>query len=30
MTLKSGKYEKAYQAMLSDAKVKQMIFENIK
>lgn len=29
-TLKSGKYEKAYQAMLSDAKVKQMIFDNIK
>ena len=29
-TLKSGNYEKAYQALLSDAKVKQMIFENIK
>lgn len=29
-TLKSGEFEKAYQAMLSDAKVKQMIFENIK
>ena len=30
LTLKSGNYEKAYQALLSDAKVKQMIFENIK
>lgn len=29
-TLKSGVFKKAYQAMLSDAKVKQMIFENIK
>ena len=28
--LKSGNYEKAYRAMLADAKVKQMIFENIK
>lgn len=27
--LQSGKYEKAYEALLSDAKVKQMIFENI-
>ena len=30
LVLKSGNYESAYQAMLSDAKVKQMIFENIK
>lgn len=30
MTLKSGVFEKAYNSMLSDAKVKQMIFENIK
>lgn len=29
-TLKSGNYEKAYNDMLSDAKVKQMIFDNIK
>ncbi len=29
-TLMSGNYENAYQAMLSDAKVKQMIIENIK
>ena len=29
-TIKSVNYEKAYQAMLSDAKVKQMIFNNIK
>ena len=29
-TLKSGIFESAYQAMLSDAKVKQIIFENIK
>lgn len=29
-TLKSGNYEKAYSDMLSDAKVKQMIFDNIK
>jgi predicted 2-oxoglutarate/Fe(II)-dependent dioxygenase YbiX len=28
-TLKSANYEKAYNDMLSDAKVKQMIFDNI-
>lgn len=28
-TLSSGNYEAAYEALLSDAKVKQMIFENI-
>lgn len=29
-TLKSGNFEKAYQPMLADAKIKQMIFNNIK